>query len=110
MKPVLALFHMPAGDGVALVRAEGDELAAALGIFDDAVCVLGVGIDAADAAGIKNFKLGREIVLKVRVLDGADVVAADVQNAPTSNVMPRTRPYLSAWDDASITRCEMPDS
>ena len=32
------------------------------------------------------------------------------KNAATSYVIPRTRPYLSAWDEASITRWEMPDS
>ena len=90
---------MPAGDGVALMRAERDEVAAILGVLDDAVCVLGVGIDAAEAAGVENFELGIEIILEVRVLDAA-----------TSYVIPRTRPYLSAWDEASITRCEMPDS
>ena len=30
------------------------------------------------------------------------------KNAAMSYVIPRTRPYLSAWDEASITRCEMP--
>ena len=79
VEPVAALFHMLAGDSVALMRAKRDEVAAVLGVFDDTLCILCVGVDAADAAGIKNFKLGREIVLKVRVLDGADVVAADVQ-------------------------------
>ena len=61
------------------MRAERDEVAAILGVLDDAVCILGVGIDAAEAAGIENFKLGGEIIFKVGVLDGADVVAADVQ-------------------------------
>ena len=61
------------------MRAEGDELAAALGVFDDTLCIFCVGVDAANAAGIEDFQLGREIVLKVRVLDGADMVAADVQ-------------------------------
>ena len=70
---------MPAGDGVAFMRAEGDEVTAAFGVFDDALGVFGVGIDAAKTAGIENFKLGGEIIFKVGVLDGADVVAADVQ-------------------------------
>ena len=61
------------------MRAERDEVAAILGVLDDAVCILGVGIDAAKTAGIENFKLGGEIIFKVGVLDGADVVAADVQ-------------------------------
>ena len=33
----------------------------------------------AEAAGVENFELGVEVILEVRVLDGADVVAADVQ-------------------------------
>ena len=79
VEPVAALFHMLAGDSVALMRAERDEVAAILGVLDDAVCILGVGIDAAEAAGVENFELGIEVILEVRVLDGADVVAADVQ-------------------------------
>ena len=79
VEPVAALFHMLAGDSVALMRAERDEVAAILGVLDDAVCILGVGIDAAEAAGVENFELGIEVVFKIRVLDGADVVAADVQ-------------------------------
>ena len=79
VEPVTALFHMLAGDGIALVRAKRDEVAAVLGVFDDAVCVLGVGIHAAEAAGVEDFELGVEVVLKVRMLDGADMVAADVQ-------------------------------
>ena len=73
------LFHVTAGDGVALMRAERDEVAAILGVLDDAVCVLAVGIDATDAAGVENFELGGKIVLKIRMLDGTDVVAADIQ-------------------------------
>ena len=79
IKPVRALFRVLAIDGVRLVRAERDELAASLCIFNDAPGVLCVGIDAAEAAGIKDLELGGKVILKVRMLDGADVVAADIQ-------------------------------
>jgi len=32
------------------------------------------------------------------------------KNAPTSKVIPRTRPTLSACEETSITRWEMPES
>ena len=64
---------------VALVRAEGDQLAAAFGVFDHALRVLRVGVDAAETAGIKNLQLGCKIIVKIGVFDGTDMVAADVE-------------------------------
>ena len=48
--------------------------------------MVAVQIHAGDAGLGENFQLGGEIVLKVRVLDGGDVVGADVQKAGSGKV------------------------
>ena len=62
------------------MAAEGDEFAAARPRVGDGLRgVVGVGIDAADAAAVEELQLRGVVIREIRVLDGTDVVGADVQ-------------------------------
>ena len=68
--------------GLLILLGEGvDRLAAGPGGLQHPVGVVAVQIDAADPGLGENAELGGEVVLKVRVLDGRNVVLADVQKA-----------------------------
>ena len=80
IQSVGALFDPFAKDRVACVAAEGDELTAARPRVGDGLRgVVGVGVDAADAAAVEELQLRGVVIREIRVLDGTDVVGADVQ-------------------------------
>ena len=75
------LPHLGAKDGGGgVLLGEGDDPGAGLpGGLQDPVGVVGVQVDAGGGGLAEDPELGGEVVLKVRVLDGGDVVQADVQ-------------------------------
>ena len=76
------------GVGSLAPQAEGEHAlgAARLSRRQDAVGVVGVEVDHRAAALLEDLQLGGEVILEVLVLDGADVVEADVQKAPDGEV------------------------
>ena len=70
-----------------ILLGEGDDGAAPLlSGLEHPLGVVAVQIHAGDAGLGEDLQLGGEIVLKVRVLDGGDVVGADVQKAGSGKV------------------------
>ena len=66
------------GGGGVLFR-EGDEPGGAGGGLQHPAGLVGVQVDHCQAGVLEDAQLGGEVVLKIRVLDGGDVVVADVQ-------------------------------
>ena len=76
------------GVGVLAPQTEGEHAlgGTCLSRRQDAVGVVGVEVDHGAAALLEDLQLGGEVILEVLVLDGADVVEADVQEAPDREV------------------------
>ena len=95
VKPIRTLFDHFAINGIALVTAEGDEPAAAFFcVLERFFGVFGIHIDAAGAAAIENFELGGVIVREIRMLNGADVIGADIQKSAHVKGHPAHAPDL----------------
>ena len=77
------LLHLGAVDvGLRVPLGEGDDRPSAVpGGPQHPVGVVAVQVDAADPGLGEDLQLGGEVVLKVRVLDGGDVVLPDVEKA-----------------------------
>ena len=63
-----------------------------------------VAVDDGDFAVLHQLQLAGKIVLKVGVLQRADVVLSDVENIPRSKSTPYTRSSLYAWEETSIVK------
>ena len=74
---------------VVRMRTEGNDTAPArFRILKHPAGVFRIGIDAGKAAGIENFQLGGKIILKIRMLYRADMVAPDIREAGDRKIHP----------------------
>lgn len=71
----------PDVSALAPLRREAQHTRAAAGALGNDVGMLAVHVDHGGAADVKDAQLALEVVLKVRVLHGRDVVAPDVEEA-----------------------------
>lgn len=95
--------------GRRVLLGEGNHSRAALpGRLQHPVGVVAVQVHAGRGGLGKNPQLGGKIVLEIRVLNGRDVVHADVQEDCGGKLHVFTRSYFSAWLETSMVRYRMP--